>query len=123
MYDHIGLRVKDIKASARFYTAALAPLGHVPGPAGEGYAGFGPKDAPGFWLHAQEGKSGGNPMGSHVAFRAKDRAAVDAFYAAGIKAGGKDNGKPGPRPDYGPKYYGAFLVDFDGNNVEAVCHK
>ena len=120
MYDHIGLRVKDIKASARFYTAALAPLGHVPGPAGEGYAGFGPKDAPGLWLHAHEGKTG---QGSHVAFRAKDRAAVDAFYAAGIKAGGKDNGKPGPRPDYGPKYYGAFLIDLDGNNVEAVCNK
>ena len=86
MVGHIGLRVKDIKASARFYTAALAPLGHV-------------------------------------AFKAKDHAAVDAFYAAGIKAGGKDNGKPGLRPDYGPKYYGAFLIDLDGNNVEAVCNK
>jgi len=120
MYDHIGLRVKDIKASARFYTAALAPLGHVPGSSGEGYAGFGPKDAPALWLHAHEGATG---QGSHVAFRARDRAAVDAFHAAGLKAGGKDNGKPGPRPDYGPKYYGAFLIDLDGNNVEAVCNK
>lgn len=124
MYDHIGLRVKDIQASARFYTAALAPLGHVPGSAGDGYAGFGPKDAPALWLHAHEGKPGGkSDHGSHVAFKANDRAAVDAFYAAGLKAGGKDNGKPGLRPDYGPKYYGAFLIDLDGNNVEAVCNK
>jgi len=120
MYDHIGLRVKDIKASTRFYTAALAPLGHVAGSAGEGYAGFGPKDAPALWLHTHEGQIS---HGLHVAFEAKDRAAVDAFYAAGLKAGGKDNGKPGLRPDYGPKYYGAFLIDLDGNNVEAVCNK
>jgi catechol 2,3-dioxygenase-like lactoylglutathione lyase family enzyme len=120
MYDHIGLKVKDMKSSARFYAAALAPLGFVPGSSGEGYAGFGPKDAPALWLHAFEGKTG---PGAHVAFRAKDRAAVDAFHAAGIKAGGKDNGKPGLRPGYGPKYYGAFLIDFDGNNVEAVCNK
>jgi catechol 2,3-dioxygenase-like lactoylglutathione lyase family enzyme len=120
MYDHIGLKVKDMKASVRFYTAALAPLGLVPGSSGEGYAGFGPRDAPALWLHAFEGKTG---PGAHVAFRANDRAAVDAFYAAGLKAGGKDNGRPGLRPDYGPKYYGAFLIDLDGNNVEAVCNK
>ena len=120
MYDHIGLKVKDMKASLRFYTAALAPLGLVPGSSGEGYAGFGPKDAPALWLHQFDGKTG---PGAHVAFKTKDRAAVDAFHAAGLKAGGKDNGKPGLRPDYGPKYYGAFLIDLDGNNVEAVCNK
>ncbi len=118
MYDHIGLRVKDIGASARFYAEALAPLGHVPGAKGEGYAGFGPKDAPALWLHAWDGKAG---TGAHVCFKAPDRAAVDRFHAAGLKAGGRDNGKPGPRVDYGPTYYAAFLIDPDGNNVEAVC--
>lgn len=120
MYDHIGLRVKDIAASARFYAAALAPLGHIAGSSGEGYAGFGPKDAPALWLHAHKGQAG---TGTHVCFSAPSRAAVDAFHAAGLKTGGSDNGKPGPRPDYGPKYYAAFLIDLDGNNVEAVCFK
>ncbi|MBC7803306.1 MAG: VOC family protein [Candidatus Parcubacteria bacterium] len=118
MYDHIGLKVKDIQAGVRFYTAVLAPLGHVPGASGDSYAGFGPKDAAALWLHAYDGKTG---PGAHVCFSATGRAAVDAFHAAGLKAGGKDNGKPGPRPDYGPKYYAAFLIDPDGNNVEAVC--
>jgi len=119
MYDHIGLRVKDMAASSRFYGAVLAPLGHVAGSSGEGYAGFGPKDAPALWLHAHKGAI----SGAHVCFSAPNRAAVDAFHAAGLKAGGKDNGKPGPRPDYGPKYYAAFVIDPDGNNVEAVCFK
>lgn len=118
MYDHIGLRVKDLAAASRFYAAALAPLGHVAGSAGEGYAGFGPRDAPALWLHAWKGDRG---TGVHVCFRAKTRAAVDAFHAAALKAGGKDNGKPGLRTDYGPDYYGAFVIDPDGNNVEAVC--
>ena len=112
MYDHIGLKVKDIEASARFYEAALAPLGFVR----EG-SGFGPKGAPALWLYDGGGKS----AGTHVAFAAKDRAAVDRFHEAGVKAGGKDNGAPGLRADYSPTYYAAFLVDPDGNNVEAVC--
>jgi catechol 2,3-dioxygenase-like lactoylglutathione lyase family enzyme len=116
MYDHIGLRVKDLKAAARFYGAVLKPLGHVPGASGEGYAGFGPGGAPALWLHAHEGAAG-----AHVCFRARTRAEVHAFHDAGLKAGGKDNGKPGLRTDYGPKYYAAFLVDADGNNIEAVC--
>jgi catechol 2,3-dioxygenase-like lactoylglutathione lyase family enzyme len=120
MYDHIGLKAKDMKASERFYTAALAPLGYVPGSSGEGYAGFGPKDAPALWLHSSDGTNG---LGAHVCFNAPSRAAVEAFHKAGLAAGGKDNGKPGPRPDYGPRYYAAFLIDPDGNNVEAVCHK
>ena len=118
MYHHIGLKVKDMEAGVRFYTAALAPLGHVLCSQGDGYAGFGPKDAPAFWLHGHKGATG---PGAHVAFKAKDRAAVDRFHAEGLKAGGKDNGKPGLRPDYSAKYYGAFLIDLDGNNVEAVC--
>lgn len=117
MYDHIGLKVKDLDASVRFYTAALAPLGHVPDSSG---TGFGPKHEPALWLYA--GKSSKN-SGTHVAFRAASRAAVDRFYAGGIKAGGQDNGKPGLRADYSPAYYAAFLIDPDGNNVEAVCLK
>lgn len=116
MFDHIGLRVKDLEASARLYTAMLASLGHVPGTRDESYAGFGPKDKPALWLHRDK-----SPAGAHVALRAADRAAVDRFYAEGLKAGAKDNGAPGLRPDYAPTYYAAFLIDFDGNNLEAVC--
>ena len=116
MFDHLGLRVKDLERAARLYAAMLAPLGHVPGARDATYAGFGPKDKPALWLH-REPQAGG----AHVALRANDRAAVDAFYQAGLEAGAKDNGKPGVRADYGPSYYAAFLIDFDGNNVEAVC--
>jgi catechol 2,3-dioxygenase-like lactoylglutathione lyase family enzyme len=118
MYDHIGLRVKDLDASTRFYEAVLAPLGHVLVSRDETGAGLGANGAPALWLAlASQEKN----TGTHIAFRAKDRASVDGFYAAGLKAGGKDNGGPGPRPDYGPTYYAAFLIDPDGNNVEAVC--
>jgi len=119
MYDHIGLKAKDLQASVRFYTAALAPLGCVLSAHEDSYAGFGPKGAPALWLHAWDGKSG---PGAHVAFKAANRPAVDRFYAEGLKAGGRDNGKPGLRTEYSPNYYGAFLLDPDGNNVEAVCH-
>ncbi len=118
MYDHIGLKVKDLDGSVRFYTAALAPLGHVLCSRDDSGAGFGPKGEPALWLNQTKG--GGGP-GAHVAFRAADRAAVDRFHAEGTKAGGKDNGRPGLRADYGPRYYAAFVLDPDGNNVEAVC--
>ena len=117
MYDHIGLRVADLKVAVRFYKAILEPLGHVVGSQGDGYAGLGPKDAPSLWLYESRAAKGG----THVAFRAKDRKGVDAFHKAGVKAGGRDNGAPGLRTDYSPTYYAAFLVDPDGNNVEAVC--
>ena len=113
MYDHIGLRVKDVEAARRFYKATLEALGLVE----DGSGGFGPSGAPALWLHADE-RAGG---AAHVAFQAKDRQAVERFHAAGLAAGGKDNGKPGLRPDYSPCYFAAFLVDPDGNNVEAVC--
>lgn len=118
MYDHIGLKVANLDSSVRFYRAALAPLGHVLCAQEEAYAGFGPKDAPALWLHAAKGGGG---AGAHVALRAADRSAVERFYNEGLKAGGRDNGAPGPRPDYGPDYYAAFLFDPDGNNIEAVC--
>lgn len=118
MYDHIGLKVKDVGAATRFYKAALAPLGFVCASSDETSAGFGPEGAPALWLG--KGKTG---EGVHIAFTAKDHAAVAAFHKAGLKAGGHDNGAPGPRADYGPKYYAAFLIDLDGNNVEAVCLK
>lgn len=119
MYDHIGIKTRDFAAAARFYEQVLAPLGLVKGSAGDGYAGFGPKDAPALWLHAAPALKA-NP-GAHIAFRAPDRGAVDRFHAAGLAAGAKDNGKPGLRPDYSPAYYAAFLIDLDGNNIEAVC--
>lgn len=115
MYDHIGLKVKSLTDSARFYRAALAPLGSVPDASG---SGFGPEDAPALWLYESRDKS---QAGTHIAFRAESRAAVNQFHAAGLKAGGRDHGAPGLRTDYSPTYYAAFLLDPDGNNVEAVC--
>jgi catechol 2,3-dioxygenase-like lactoylglutathione lyase family enzyme len=120
MFDHIGLKVRDLKASVRFYEAALGALGHVLGAQDADYAGLGPDGAPALWLYAS--KAGAGP-GVHVAFEARDRRAVDRFHAAGLANGGRDNGAPGPRPDYSPHYYAAFLIDPDGNNVEAVCLK
>jgi catechol 2,3-dioxygenase-like lactoylglutathione lyase family enzyme len=116
MYDHIGLRVKDLEASARLYEALLAPLAHVLCSKDASGAGFGPRGAPALWLIPDQ-KGGG----AHIAFRADSRAAVNAFYQAGLGAGARDNGAPGLRPDYGANYYAAFLIDLDGNNLEAVC--
>ena len=118
MFDHIGLKVRDLAASVAFYRQALAPLGHELGSHGEGYAGFGPAGAPALWLYQASEPIG---PGTHVAFRARDLAAVQRFHASGLKAGGRDNGAPGLRVDYSADYYAAFLIDPDGHNVEAVC--
>ena len=118
MFDHVGIRVKNLEAAVRLYSAMLAPLGHVPGSADATYAGFGPKGKPALWLH-KDAKGGG----CHLALRAESREAVERFYAEGLKAGARDNGRPGLRTDYAPSYYAAFLLDADGNNVEAVCMK
>ena len=118
MYDHIGLKVKDLAASVRFYSGALAALGHVLCSRDESVAGFGPPGEAALWLYLEKGSTG---AGTHVAFRARDRAAVDRFHKGGLEAGGRDHGPPGLRADYSPTYYAAFLLDPDGNNVEAVC--
>jgi catechol 2,3-dioxygenase-like lactoylglutathione lyase family enzyme len=118
MYDHIGLKVRDIDASVRFYSAALAPLGYELCSRNETGAGFGPPGEPALWLYLSREAAG---PGSHIAFRAPDHAAIRKFHAAGVKAGGRDNGGAGPRADYSPSYFAAFLIDPDGNNVEAVC--
>jgi catechol 2,3-dioxygenase-like lactoylglutathione lyase family enzyme len=122
MIDHLKLSVSDAGRSRAFYEAALAPLGYrvmmEPAP---GVVGMG-STMPDFWLAPDDQASaGGRPTG-HVAFRAETRELVDAFHAAALAAGGRDNGGPGPRPQYHPRYYGAFVLDPDGNNVEAVCH-
>ncbi|MBN8980836.1 MAG: VOC family protein [Rhizobiales bacterium] len=118
MYDHIGLKVTNLNASVRFYTDALAPLGHILASRDDTGAGFGPPGAPALWLYLAKGQKAAV---AHVAFTAPNHAAVKAFHAAGLKAGGRDNGGAGPRADYSPTYYAAFLIDPDGNNVEAVC--
>ena len=118
MYNHIGLKVKDVEASVRFYEAALAPLGHVLCSRDESGASFGPSGDPALWLYPSKSSVG---PGAHVAFSAPDHSAVDRFHAGGLTAGGRDHGGPGVRADYSPKYYAAFLLDPDGNNIEAVC--
>jgi len=121
MFDHVGLNVRDYRASREFYEQALAPLGYHVVMAFDEWkaAGFGPEDKPEFWVSQRE------PLGTgtHVAFACPDRATVDAFHAAALAAGGHDNGPPGLREQYHPTYYGAFVLDPDGNNVEAVCHE
>lgn len=124
MIDHTGIAVSDWSVSKTFYDAAFAALGGamlitVPEEftGGVKVGGYG-RDRPVFWLH-----EGGEPgPGRHVAFAARSRAEVDAFHAAALAAGGRDNGAPGLRPHYHADYYGAFVIDPDGNNIEAVCH-
>jgi catechol 2,3-dioxygenase-like lactoylglutathione lyase family enzyme len=117
VFDHIGLRVKDLPRSIQFYQAVLAPLGYVLCHQDAGSAGFGPKGQPALWLYpTSDARST-----AHVAFKASERATVDRFHAAAVSTGGKDHGAPGVRADYADNYYAAFVLDPDGNNVEAVC--
>src|ERR1700745_490691 len=110
MYDHIGLKVGNLDAAVRFYTAALAPLGFVLCSKDENGAGFGPKGEPALWLYLQKGLKN---TGAHVAFRAPDHAAIKKFHDEGLKAGGRDNGGAGSRNDYRPTSSAAFLIHPD----------
>lgn len=126
MIDHMGIAVSEIDRSRKFYEAALGALGMSvqmeAGPDktedGSTALGFGVPGEKIFWI-ADKSKIG---EGLHVAFKADRREQVDQFHAAGLQAGGRDNGKPGPRPNYGPNYYAAFVYDPDGANIEAVCY-
>jgi catechol 2,3-dioxygenase-like lactoylglutathione lyase family enzyme len=126
MIDHVGFAVSDYARAKTFYLKALAPLGYTlvkevgkdQTTSGHAAAGFGIGGKPDFWIGG-EGKLD-KPL--HIALVAKDRKAVDAFHQAALAAGGKDNGAPGLRPQYHPNYYGAFVLDPDGHNIEAVCH-
>lgn len=122
MIDHLGFTVSDLARSRAFYDAAFAPLGitQMAEVDADGFPtlGYG-RTTPDFWIAAD-----GKPMASlHVAFEAASREQVDGFYAAAMAAGGRDNGGPGLRPVYHANYYAAFVIDPDGNNVEAVCHR
>ena len=128
MIDHFGITVSDMAQSRAFYLQALAPLGYtllmeVPAAvAGRDHAGLGIAPKPDFWISAADASHPATtPV--HVCLRAASRAQVDAFHAAALAAGGRDNGAPGLRPHYHPNYYGAFVLDPDGHNVEAVCHE
>jgi catechol 2,3-dioxygenase-like lactoylglutathione lyase family enzyme len=123
MLDHIGIAVTDLARKLAFYDRALAPLGIIramqfPDEANPTAVGYGRIGKPFFWVGASSAPSG--PI--HVAFAASDQAQVRVFHAAALAAGGTDNGPPGLRPEYHPTYYGAFVLDPDGNNVEAVHH-
>jgi catechol 2,3-dioxygenase-like lactoylglutathione lyase family enzyme len=117
MFDHVGLNVSDYERSRAFYERALAPLGYRVLVAFDKSVGFGEGDRAKFWVNERPPVG----TGTHVAFVASDRATVDAVYAAAIEAGGRDNGAPGVREHYSPTYYAAFVLDPDGNNIEAVC--
>jgi catechol 2,3-dioxygenase-like lactoylglutathione lyase family enzyme len=116
--DHISCAVRDLKAARRFYGAALGAIGMKINMDVTTAFGMGSRNEKVFWL-ARDNKAAG---GGHYAFRVDHREEVDAFYEAALAAGGTDNGKPGPRPNYGPTYYAAFVEDREGNNIEVVCY-
>lgn len=129
MIDHLGFDVSDYARARAFYEQALAPLGmsvlmevtRAQTGDWEG-CGIGANGKPEFWIGSPASAQGLNrPV--HIAFVAPDRKTVDAFHAAALAAGGRDNGAPGLRPQYHPNYYGAFVLDHDGHNIEAVCHR
>jgi catechol 2,3-dioxygenase-like lactoylglutathione lyase family enzyme len=119
MLDHVTIGITDVERSKQFYDRALRPLGITRLFAeGEWAAGYGVKPKAFFWI----GLKVTPQTGAHIAFTAPDRATVDRFHEEAIAAGGRDNGVPGIRPHYHANYYGAFVLDPDGHNIEAVCH-
>lgn len=134
MLDHVSIRVADYDRSKKFYEAVLAPLGYRLAMEVASGAGFGKEFIPDFWIKQGEPRGVGVPAepteldgcggpAIHLAFSTADRITVNAFYHAALAAGARDNGAPGLRPNYHPNYYGAFVLDPDGYNIEAVCHK
>ena len=121
MLDHVSIGVSDIARSARFYESALAPLGLSAQRDYGSAIAFG-ESGPIFWIGAAAEGASVVAIGTHIAFTAPNRAAVDAFHAAALDAGGTDDGKPRLRTRYHPDYYAAFVIDPDGHRVEAVCH-
>ena len=119
MLDHIGIDVADYRRSRAFYAQVLPALGWQLFEEARGWAAFGPPRQPVFWF--REAFPATHPI--HIALAAPDRAAVDAFHAAALAAGAPNNGPPGLRAVYHPNYYGAFVLDPDGHNLEAVCHR
>ena len=120
MLDHVTIGVSDFERSKRFYDQALRPLGIERLYAdGEVFAGYGAGRKAFFWI----GKRNASQTGAHVAFTAQDRESVEQFHRTALAAGGRDNGPPGLRPHYDKDYYGAFALDPDGHNIEAVCRK
>ncbi len=119
MLDHVTLGVSDLEASKAFYDPVLETLGIARLYAdGENFAGYGRGRKAFFWIGLRT-----VPItGMHVAFAAASRSLVNSFYAVALAHGGRDNGQPGPRPQYHANYYGAFVLDPDGHNMEAVCH-
>ena len=121
MLDHVSIGVSDISRTKRFYDAALEPLGYKCLSEGASSLGYG-RDGVAFWISAAERPvPPDDKSGLHFCFAGKTRKSVDAFHQAALRAGGRDNGKPGARPDYGAKYYAAFVVDPDGYRLEAYC--
>lgn len=119
MLDHVTIGVTNIEKSKRFYDQALHPLGIERLYAeGEGFAGYGANEIAFFWIGLRDNLQ----TGSHIAFTARDRQTVDKFYEAALAAGGRNNGPPGLRAHYHENYYGAFVLDPDGHNIEAVSH-
>ena len=122
MLNHVSIGVRDLAKTKRFYDAALGALGYKCLSNGASSLGYG-RDSVAFWISPTDKPvPADTTSGLHFCFDAPNRKAVDAFYAAAVKAGGKDNGKPGPRPHYHANYYGAFAFDPDGNKIEACSH-
>ena len=124
MLDHIGIEVTDYEKSKAFYKTILAPLGYILIMEVGGFAGFGSNEKETgpiaqFWIHQDNAPA----KSLHLAFKSKNRKTVDEFYNTALKAGARDNGKPGLRKIYHENYYGAFILDPDGHNIEAVCHQ
>ena len=119
MIDHLTMTVADAKKACAFYTRVLKPLGYRIKMKFENFYGFGDEVKPYFWI--KQGRPVSRPQ--HIAFAAKTRKAVDAFYKAALAEGAKDAGAPGPRPHYHSRYYGAFVIDPNGHPIEACCHR